>query len=162
MEYHKTVKQIIDLLQENNYWFETFEHEPVRTSEEAAEIRHGYSLHQGAKALVVRVKKSEKDKKFAMLVIPGDSRFDKEKVKGLFGAKDVRFATEEEVKQIMGGIEPGGVPPFGNLFGLEVIADKTVFDNEKIIFNAGDRRFSVAIKSEDYRKLVNPRIETII
>lgn len=162
MEYHKTSKVIIDLLQNNNFWFETFEHEPVRTSEEAAKIRHGYSLHQGAKALVIRVKKTEKDKKFAMLVIPGDSRFDKEKVKRLFGAKDIRFATEEEVKKIMEEIEPGGVPPFGNLFGLEVFADKTLFDNPKIIFNAGDRRFSVAVKSKDYCELVKPRVETII
>jgi len=83
-----------------------------------------------------------------------------EEIRG--GAKDVRFATEEEVKQIMGGIEPGGVPPFGNLFGLEIIVDETLFLNPKIIFNAGDRRFSVAMKSEDYRKLVKPQVETII
>lgn len=162
MEYHKTSKIITDLLKNNNFWFETFEHEPVRTSEEAAKIRPGYSLRQGAKALIIRVKKSEKDKKFAMLVIPGDKKFDNEKVKRLFEAKDIRFATEKEVKQITEGVEPGGVPPFGNLFGLEVFADRTLFNNPKIIFNAGDRRFSVAMKPEDYKKLVNLRVETII
>lgn len=162
MEYHKTSEIIIDLLKKNNFWFETFEHEPVRTSEEAAKIRHGYSLHQGAKALIIRVKRSEKDKVFVMLVIPGDKRFDNEKVKRLFEAKDIRFATEEEVKQITSGIEPGGVPPLGNLLGLEVVAERSLFDNQKIIFNAGDKRFSVAMKSKDYKQLANPRIETII
>ncbi len=162
MEYHPTSKTILDLLRINNFWFETFEHEPVRTSEEAAKIRHGYSLHQGAKALIIRVKKSEKDKRFVMLVIPGDSRFDAEKVKKLFEAKDIRFATEEEVKQVTNGIEPGGVPPFGNLFGLEVVADSTLFDNQKIIFNAGDRRFSIAMESADFKKLVGPRTEAVI
>jgi len=162
MEYHKSSKVILDLLKNNNFWFETFEHEPVRTSEEAAKIRPGYSLHQGAKTIIIRVKKSEKDKKFVMLVIPGDERFDNEKVKRLFEAKDIRFATEEEVKQITEGVEPGGVPPFGNLFGIEVFADRTLFNNPKIIFNAGDRRLSVAMESKDYKKLVNPCIETII
>jgi prolyl-tRNA editing enzyme YbaK/EbsC (Cys-tRNA(Pro) deacylase) len=55
-KYHSTVSQIINLLEKNNYWFEIFEHEPVRTSDEAARTRNGYSLHQGAKALIVRVK----------------------------------------------------------------------------------------------------------
>ena len=60
------------------------------------------------------------------------------------------------------GVEPGGVPPFGNLFALRVIADPTLFENEKIIFNAGDRGFSVAMRSEDYRRLVNPEVVEIV
>lgn len=162
MEYHVVTKQITDLLTQNNCWFETFEHEPVFTSEEAAKVRIGYSLQQGAKAIIVRVKITNTEKKFAMLVMPGDKRFDTEKVKLLFGAKDIRFATTDEVSSITNGIQTGGVPPFGNLFNLEVIIDPKLLENEKIIFNAGDRRFSVAMKSEDYKKLVNPKIESFI
>lgn len=58
MEYHEVVSKILDLLRNGGYWFETFEHEPVRTSEEAAKARTGYTLAQGAKAMIVRVKKS--------------------------------------------------------------------------------------------------------
>lgn len=161
-QYHHVVSQIITLLEENHCWFETFEHEPVRTSEEAAKVRHGYSLAQGAKALIVRIKVSNTEKKFVMLVTPGDVRFDINKVKALFGAKDVRFATEEEVAQITNDVLPGGVPPFGNLFNLEVVAEPTLFNNEKIIFNAGDRSFSIGMYSKDYQKLVNPKIAEII
>ena len=32
------------------------------------------------------------------------------------------------------------------------------FPRKKIIFNAGDRRVSVAIRSADYKRLVNPII----
>jgi prolyl-tRNA editing enzyme YbaK/EbsC (Cys-tRNA(Pro) deacylase) len=96
-----------------------------------------------------------------MLVCPGDKRFDNEKVKQIFNAKDVRFATEEEVAEITSGVQPGGVPPFGNLFDLEVVVDPRLLQNEKIVFNAGDRRFSVAMKSSDYVTLVQPKIEII-
>ena len=161
MEYHETVSKIIELLKNSGYWFETFEHEPARTSEEASRIRPGYSLCQGAKAMIVRVKVSGPEKKFVMLILPGDLRFDNNKVRRLFGVREVRFAAEEEVIQITGGILPGGVPPFGNLFNLEVIADPKLFENEKIIFSAGDRRFSIAMRSNDYKTLVNPRIESI-
>lgn len=161
-KYHKVTSDIVDLLKKNGCWYETFEHEPVKTSEEAAKIRPGYTLHQGAKAMIVRVKKSESEKKFVMLVLPADLRFDNDKVKKYFTSKDIRFATEEEISHITDGVQIGGVPPFGNLFDLEVLADPTLFGNEKIVFNAGDRCFSIAMKSEDYKSLVAPIITDIV
>jgi len=161
MKYHKVVKQITSLLKQNGLWHETFTHKPVITSEEAAKIRTGYSLHQGAKAMIVRIKISEADKKFVMLVLPANLRFDNVKVKTIFKAKDIRLATEEEISNLTDGVQIGGVPPFGNLFGLEVIVDPKLLENEKIIFNAGDRRFSVAMLSKDYQTLVNPQIGSI-
>ncbi len=162
MEYHQSVQKIKDLLNQRKAWFEFFEHEPVRTSEEAAKIRPGYSLKQGAKAIIVRVKEKGGNKYFSMLVVPGDKRFDTDKVKQILNAKDIRFATEGEVKEMTNGVEPGGVPPFGNLFGLKVMADPSLFSNEKIIFNAGDRSYSIAMRSEDYKKIVEPEIYQII
>lgn len=160
--YHPVVSQILDLLKKNNCWHETFEHEPVRTSDEAANLRDGYTLHQGAKAILIRVKISSADKRFVMLVVPGDMRFDSDKVKKLFHAKNIRFATEAEVSEITHGVLPGGVPPFGNLFGLEVVADSALLENEKIIFNAGDRSFSVGMKAVDYLKLVKPKVLELV
>ncbi|PIR61132.1 MAG: hypothetical protein COU68_01085 [Candidatus Pacebacteria bacterium CG10_big_fil_rev_8_21_14_0_10_45_6] len=160
--YHPVVSQILELLEKNECWHETFEHQPVRTSEEAANLRNGYSQSQGAKAILIRVKISSADKRFAMLVVPGDMRFDSDKVKKLLQAKNIRFATEAEVSEITGGVLPGGVPPFGNLFGLEVFVDPSLLENEKIIFNAGDKSFSIGMKSVDYVKLVSPRIAEIV
>ena len=162
MPYHPITEKITSILKENNYWFETFEHAPVRTSEEAAKLRTGYELHQGAKTIIARVRGAEKGKHFVMFIVPGDKKFDKNKIKSEFGLGDLRFAIENEVAEITGNVLPGGVPPFGNLFGLEVYMDKGVLENEKIIFNAGDRSFSVGMKSADYVKLVNPKIGSIV
>ncbi|PIP23784.1 MAG: hypothetical protein COX90_03330 [Candidatus Nealsonbacteria bacterium CG_4_10_14_0_2_um_filter_38_17] len=159
MDYHRVVGKIQNLLEENNFWFESFEHEPVRTSEEAARVRPEYSLKQGAKAMVIKVKKSGGGgEEFVMLVFPGDLKFDNKKVKNILNAKETRFAAEQEVLSITRGVEPGAVPPFGNLFNLRVISDPKLFESEKIIFNAGDRSFSIAMKSADYKQLVNPEI----
>jgi prolyl-tRNA editing enzyme YbaK/EbsC (Cys-tRNA(Pro) deacylase) len=155
MAYHPVTENIQSLLRERGVWFETFEHEPVRTSEEAAAVRPEYTISQGSKALIVRVKKDGK-KFFAMVVVPGDKKFDAKKLRTSFGLGDVRFATEAEVGEITGGVQPGGVPPFGNIFGLAVYADDAVFQNEKIIFNAGDRAFSIGMLSKDYDMLVEP------
>lgn len=162
MTYHPVVSQIKNLLVQQDVWFETFEHEPVLTSEQAAGLRDGYTLHQGAKALIVRVKAKDKTKFFSMLVLPGDLKFSTEKVKQLFNAKDIRFATVEEIDQITQGVLPGGVPPFGHLFNLQVYVDPSLLANEKIIFNAGDRAYSIAMQATDYQKIVQPILAELI
>lgn len=162
MKYHFVTDEIINLLKTRKIWFESFEHEPVTTSEQAVKVRPDYSLHQGAKAIIIRIKKTEQEKFFVMLVYPADSRFNKIKVKQYFNAKDIRFATEEEVEKVTGGVKIGGVPPFGNLFGLEVIVDPELFANGKIIFNASDRRLSLAMKSSDYKSIVKPKVLNIV
>lgn len=164
-DFHKTVAHIIDTLEKAECEFKTFEHEAVRTSKEAAAVRPEYTLAQGAKALIVRVKfkgvPKDREKQFVQIVIPGDKKFDVRKAREALGAKDIRFATEEEVLEITDGVRPGGVPPFGNLFGLPVYADEAVFAHNELIFNAGDRRFSIAMKTEDYKELVRPNIVSI-
>ena len=159
---HDAVGQIKALLDAEACWYETFQHQPVRTSEEAAATRPGYGLHQGAKAIILRVKRSKNDKFFVMLVFPADRKFDAKSVKDYFAARDIRFANEDEVAALTGGIQPGGVPPFGNLFDLPVYATPELLALERIVFNAGDRRFSLAMRSADYRQLVQPEVFSFV
>lgn len=164
--YHKTVDQIKNLLDEFHYQYKTFEHEEVGTSEEAAAMRPEYTLAQGAKALIVRLKLKgvppEQEKQFVQIVVPGDAKFDVKKVKQVLNAKDVRFATPEEVGELTDGVKPGGVPPFGMLWQLPVYVEKTLLENDEIIFNAGDRRYSIAMKSTDYLSVVKPEVVDVI
>lgn len=161
-KYHATVARIMELLTKENCTFKTFEHEEVRTSEEAAKVRPGYTLAQGAKALIVRAKLQGGERVFAQVVVPGDTKFDTKKVRAALSAKDIRFATEEEVGEITQGIKPGGVPPFGNLFGLRVLVDESLLTHNEIVFNAGDRRFSIALKTDDYSKVVSPEVVSVV
>lgn len=160
MDFHKTVGVIEKILKDNTVWYERFEHEAVRTSEEAAAVRRNYDISQGTKALIIRTKKNG-EKQFAMIVVSGDKKFDTKKAKEVLKAKDIRFATEDEVLEITDGVKPGGVPPFGNLFNLPVYADDSVFTHEKIIFNAGDKQISIGMHSKDYKEIVAPIIVSI-
>jgi len=160
MDYHPVTTQIVSLLKQNSLWFETFEHEAVRTSEDAAKVRHGYTLEQGAKALIMRMK-ANGQREFIMFVMPAHLRLDSKKAKLYLQTKDLRFATEDEISRITSGVLVGGVPPFGNIFSIKTIVDPALFLNEKIVFNAGDRRYSVAMLSQDYKNIVNPAVAGI-
>ena len=161
MHEHPIAQYIIDLLEEHGCWHESFHHDAVRTSEEAAAEREDYTLRQGAKALIVRAKIPNQGRQFLMLVFPADRKFEGAKVKAALGAKDIRFATEAEVEELTDGVKPGGVPPFGNRFGLRVVCDPTLFENERIVFNAG-RTTSIGMLSSDYRRFVEPEIAEIV
>ena len=162
MSYHHTVEQIKTLLDAHHVQYVTFEHDAVRTSEEAAALRPEYTLAQGAKALIVRVKyKGDQPAGFVQVVVPGDAKFDPKKLRQVLVAKDTRFATVEEVAAVTHGIEPGGVPPFGTLFTIPVFVDRSLLENEEIIFNAGDRRYSIAMRTADYVRVVAPTVVDI-
>jgi Ala-tRNA(Pro) deacylase len=139
-------------LDENNISYEYKEHEEVRTSEEAAKAR-GEDIRIGAKALVLKA-----DDNFVMCVLSAAKKIDSKRVKDLLGVKSLRFATPEEVMQLTGCL-PGGVPPFANIFSLDLLVDKTIVANELMAFNAGERTKSLKLKTKDYLSLLKPRIE---
>ncbi|KYK24245.1 hypothetical protein AYK26_06935 [Euryarchaeota archaeon SM23-78] len=139
-------------LDENNVSYEFKKHEPVRTSEEAAAVR-GDDIKIGAKAMILKA-----DNKFVMLVLSAAKRIDSKRVKEILNVKSLRFATPDEVMEKT-GCEPGGVPPFANVFGLDLLVDKSITQNEFMAFNAGERTKSLKIKTQDYLRLLKPRVE---
>ncbi len=156
MELHPIVEKIKSLLSEKNIPFGYFEHEAVRTSEEAHALRPGYLLSQGAKAIIMRVKLRDGGYTFVQCVIPANRKIDGKAVQRILDGKGISFATEEESAKITGGIEFGGIPPFGNLFGLFVYVDPKLFENEEILFNCGDRKATIVMKTKDWEKIVTP------
>ena len=153
---HPVVSSIRSLLDTSAVPYSFMEHAAGATSEEMAAIRKDYSLSEGAKALILLT-----DIGFVQVVVPGDKRFKNSKLRKVIHTKDIRFATPEELATITDGILPGAVPPFGSLFNLSVYADKTLFDNERIVFNCGERTASIAMQSKDYKTVVCPIIADI-
>lgn len=159
MKYHPVVYKIRSRLEDNNISYQFFEHEAVRTSEEAQALRPGFSLKQGAKAIILRIKKKAADgqitRPLVMLVMPANTNLDSKRARKMLNSKSISFASKEEAGKATNGVDFGGVPPFGDIFGLEVFVDKALLENEKIIFNCGDRRASIAMKTLDYLNLVD-------
>ena len=67
------------------------------------------------------------------------------------------MANAKEVRKVS-GCNIGSVPPFGNLFDLKVYFDKSVLENDIVVFNAGAHTKSIKMKSKDLIKVVNPVI----
>jgi len=141
--------RLVALLAEHEVKFEILEHEPVFTSQQAAEVR-GTSLSSGAKALVCKA-----DKQFVMFVLPADRRLDSKQVRRQLGARSLRFASREEVLDLT-GLTPGSIPPFGSLFSLPTYCDQHLADEPVINFNAGDHARSISLPFAEFQRLEQP------
>jgi len=121
------------------------EHEPVFTSEQAAAVR-ATPAEAGAKALLVKAV----DDRYHLLVIAGSRRVDNARLRDVLGTRRVRFARADELLEVTGR-RPGAPPPFGQLFGLRVLLDRSLQTAPEVAFNAGSHTVSVVMSGEDFR-----------
>ena len=148
------LQNIRELLNNAGIIYREVSHPPTYTSEESARAR-GEDIKIGGKALLVKV-----DTEFKLFVLSAARRFDSKAVKQRFGAKGIRFATAEELKALT-GLVPGCVPPFGRpILDFHLYVDESVFENEKIAFNAGSLTDSIVMSTADYRALAQGEVFT--
>ncbi len=65
------------------------------------------------------------------------------------------------VKDMFPGCTVGAMPPFGNLYGMEVFVAKSLAEDDEIAFNAGSHTELIKLAYEDYEKLVKPKVVEI-
>ena len=143
--------KIVNLLKDNNIDYERMEHAHVHTSFEAAKVRN-LEVSTSLKALVFVADKSP-----ILIVVPGDKKVNTYVFKKTFGFKDLRFASAEEVFNII-GIDIGSVPPIGKVLNLMSYFDRSIENKGKIAFNAGLHTVSIIMSIQDLLTIENPRI----
>ncbi len=141
------------ILDDNNIRYRVVTHSEAYTAQELAAAEH-VPGDQMAKVVMVR-----HAGKSLMAVLPATRRIDFEMLHAVLGGES-RLETEEEFKDLFPGCETGAEPPFGNLFGLDVLVDGSLAKHAEITFNAGTHRDSICMRYEDYNSLVRPRIES--
>ena len=145
-------RKLKEFLDGHEIEYEVISHSLAYTSQEIAASAHipGKKL---AKTVVVKI-----DDKMAMAVLPASYRVDFELLKNTVGAKKVQLAREEEFKYIFPDCEIGAMPPFGNLYDMEVLVAESLAEEEEISFNAGSHTELIRLAYEDYERLVKPRL----
>jgi Ala-tRNA(Pro) deacylase len=128
------------------------QHSKAYTAQEIAAAAHikGKEL---AKTVMVKI-----DGKMAMAVLPASYQVDFDLLKRAAGAKKVRLASESEFKDLFPDCEVGAMPPFGNLYDMEVYSTESLAEDEEIAFNAGSHTELIRMAYHDFEKLVNPKI----
>jgi len=58
------------------------------------------------------------------------------------------------------GCDVGAMPPFGNLYGMDVFAAEILKENNEIAFNAGIHSEIVKLAYEDFEAFVKPKVDS--
>ncbi len=146
------VEKLKNYLDKNNVKYISIKHSEAFTAQEIAASAHipGNKL---AKTVML-----EKDGKLVMAVIPASYHVDFTQLEKETKANRVSLATEESFKERFPDCELGAMPPFGNLYDMDVYVSKSLTEDKEIFFNAGNHKELIRLSYKDYEKLVKPNI----
>ena len=146
------LEQLMRFLDSNAVKYLTVRHSPAYTAQEVAAIAH-VPGKEWAKTVMVKL-----DGKMAMAVVPASGRVVFDLLKQASGAGVAELAAEQEFRDLCPGCEVGAMPPFGNLFGMDVYVDEGLAADPEIAFNAGTHTELLSLPFADFLRLVKPRV----
>jgi Ala-tRNA(Pro) deacylase len=139
-----------DFLDQEHVKYVTIGHSPAFTAQEIAAMAHipGKEL---AKTVVVKI-----DGELAMVVTSASEQVELNHLKETLGADEVDLASESDFKDSFPDCETGAMPPFGNLYGMNVFVSQALREDEQIAFNAGSHSELVRLPYTEFQRLVHP------
>jgi Ala-tRNA(Pro) deacylase len=149
------VRRLKEFLDSQKTKYVVISHSPAYTAMEVAESAHipGKDL---AKVVMVVL-----DGRTCMAVMPAIRKLDLERLRQSANASEARLATEDEFRKLFPECETGAMPPFGNLYGMEVYVSSQLSEDHEIAFNAGSHTEIIKLSYRDYARLVNPKVAPI-
>lgn len=141
-----------DFLDSQKVKYLSLRHSPAYTAQEIAASVHVKGQEMAKTVMVIL------DGKMAMAVVPASHQVDFARLKSAAGARDVVLAAEREFKDLFPDCDVGAMPPFGNLYGMDVFVSRALTEDKEIAFNACSYSELIRVAFEDFRRLVNPKI----
>ncbi len=146
------VRKLREFLDSNNVKYVTISHSKAYTALEIAAFAHipGKEL---AKTVIVKI-----DYKKSMVVLPSSDKIDFDLLKKASGASKVELASEQEFKDLFPECDIGAMPPFGNLYDMQVFVSESLTEDEEIAFSAGSHTELIRLSYKDFERLVKPTV----
>jgi len=144
----KRLKQFLD---QQGIKYVSITHSPAYTAQEVAASAH-VSGRDFAKTVIVSI-----EGVMAMVVLPANRKVVLPDLREMLDVEKVKLATEDEFKERFPDCELGAMPPFGNLYGLEVFVAPSLAADPEIAFNAGTHTEVIKLAYRDFERLVKPK-----
>ena len=147
-------RHICEFLDAHRIPYQPCQHTPSYTAQGVAHAQHISGKELAKVVMVVG------DDRLLMVVLPASHRLELEPLGQAVGVESIRLATEEEFGHMFPDCEIGAMPPFGNLYNLEVWVDSALRSHPTIVFNAGTHAETIQMNFADFARLVQPKEAT--
>ncbi|MBI9033087.1 MAG: YbaK/EbsC family protein [Bacteroidales bacterium] len=146
------VKKLKEFLDQNQIEYVTINHSRAFTSQRIASYAHipGKEL---AKTVMIKI-----EGQMAMAVLPASYHVNFNSLREIMDTSNVSLCIESEFKDKFPDCEVGAMPPFGNLYQMDVYVAESLTEDEEIYFNAGTHTELIRMSYADYKKLVKPKV----
>src|SRR5436309_9394307 len=141
-----------NFLQQRNVPFRMLDHEPTYAAQRLAQIVH-VSGEEVAKVVLLRA-----DDGYVLAVLPATRSVNIDRVRELVGAAAVKLATEPECGTCFPDCELCALPPFGSKYGLRTLVDRSLSEDDEIVFEGNTHHEAIRMKFRDYLELERPRL----
>jgi Ala-tRNA(Pro) deacylase len=149
------INRLKEFLNSQHIKYVVINHSPAYTAQEIAALAHVRGKEM-AKTVMVKL-----DTEMAMAVLPASMKVNIERLQEASGAYQANIAGEKEFKDMFPDCEIGAMPPFGNLYEMEVYASNKLAEDTEIAFNAGSHTELIRMAYKDFERLVKPKIANI-
>lgn len=145
-------ERVRTFLDNNRVKYAVIQHSAAYTAQEIAASTHIRGKEM-AKSVMVKINGS-----IAMVVLPASRRVSIEELQRVTGKSGIRLAQEDEFANLFPDCERGAMPPFGNLYGIDIYVDPDLTKDDMIAFNAGSHTEIVRMHYADFDRLANPKV----
>jgi Ala-tRNA(Pro) deacylase len=111
--------------------------------------------HRVAKAVIV-----DADGHRWIAVLPASQQLDDHRLAAELAAHRVRLVREDEFAASFRDCERGAEPPFGHLYDLPVVVDRSLSREDRIYFRAGSHEETLEMSYSDFAALEQPKLAT--
>lgn len=122
-----------------------------------------YDLAQTTKVKLNTIVKTllvKADKEYVLAVLPAHLRLDLVALKKHLKVKTLTLAKEKDMLTKF-KVKPGAMTPFGSMYKVAVVADKSLLKAEKVLMSAGSFTESLHLKMKHYLKAEQPQMVKI-
>lgn len=144
-------KRLKSFLDEHDIKYLSIMHSMAFTATDIAHSAHIRSKHM-AKTVIIKI-----NDKLAMAVVPANYKVNLRLLAEALKDTKVELASEQEFTRYFPDCEVGAMPPFGNLYNMDVYVAEQLTENEQIIFNAGSHMELIQMDYKDFENLVTPK-----
>ena len=141
-----------EFLDQQNVKYITISHSLAFTSLDIAKSAH-IPTKQLAKTVILKI-----NGQASMVVSPAAYKIDIENLSAAFRGATIELADEEEFMHWFPDCEVGAMPPFGNLYDMDVYVAERLTENDDIAFNAGSHLEVIQMHYKDFETLVKPKL----
>ena len=146
----------IQFLKQKKIPFELIKYDHEEKGAEFAAGATGFPLAATVKTLVVDLG----DKKYALVLMPGDRQLSMKRLAKACGVKRAAMADTRTAERLSGYLV-GGISPFGTKQKLPVVMEGDILMLDKILINAGQRGTILKMAPVDIRKTLAAKVAVV-